>query len=143
MNEIKKPTILKVFDIENVAKHIMIINYKEIKVMFNELNNGRRTVKEGIDTKKYDFVPLRDFIGKVIKVDGFFFTNSKYGKQVVVVGNGCNINMPKRATETFETIQNNDDMIKAVLGGHLEIIDIQNFSTDKGNDTVTYTLHDC
>lgn len=143
MNEIKKPTILKMFDIENVAEHIIIINYKEIEVMFNELNNGRRTVKEGIDTKKYDFVPLRDFIGKVIKVDGFFFTNSKYGKQVVVVGNGCNINMPKRATETFETIQNNDDMIKAVLEGHLEIIDIQNFSTDKGNDTVTYTLHDC
>lgn len=143
MNEIEKSTILKVFDIEKVAKHIMIINYKEIEVMFNELNNGRRTVKEGIDTKKYDFVPLRDFIGKVIKVDGFFFTNSKYGKQVVVVGNGCNINMPKRATETFETIQNNDAMIKAVLEGHLEIIDIQNFSTDKGNDTVTYTLHDC
>ena len=83
------------FDIENVAEHIIIINYKEIKVMFNELNNGRRTVKEGIDTKKYVFVPLRDFIGKVIKVDGFFFTNSKYGKQAVVVGNGCNINMPK------------------------------------------------
>lgn len=32
MNEIKKPTILKMFDIENVAKHIMIINYKEIKL---------------------------------------------------------------------------------------------------------------
>ena len=143
MNEIKKSTILKMFDIENVAEHIIIINYKEIKVMFNELNNGRRTVKEGIDTKKYDFVPLRDFIGKVIKVDGFFFTKSKYGKQVVVVGNGCNINMPKRATETLEKLQHKYFRYVAVLGGHLEIIDIQNFSTDKGNDTVTYTLHDC
>lgn len=143
MNEVKKSTILKMFKVESVEEHVMIINYKEIKVMFNELNNGRRTVREGIDTKKYDFVPLRDFIGKVIKVDGFFFTNSKYGKQVVVVGNGFNINMPKRATEVFEAIQNNDDMIKAVLDGHLEIIDIENFATDKGNDTVTYTLHDC
>lgn len=143
MNEVEKSTILKVFEVENVEEHVMIINYKEIKVMFNELNNGRRTVKEGIDTKKYDFVPLRDFIGKVIKVDGFFFTNSKYGKQVVVVGNGFNINMPKRATEVFEAIQNSDEMIKAVLDGHLEIIDIENFATDKGNDTVTYTLHDC
>ena len=30
MNEIEKSTILKVFDIEKVAKHMMIINYKEI-----------------------------------------------------------------------------------------------------------------
>ena len=111
--------------------------------MFNELNKVRRTVREGINTKDYDFVPLRDFIGKVIKVDGFFFTNTMYGKQVVVVGNGCNINMPKRATKTFEVIMNNDKMLKAVLEGHLEIIEIENFATDRGNDTVTYTLHDC
>lgn len=111
--------------------------------MFNELNAGRRTVKEGIDTKNYIFKPLKDFCGQTIKVDGYFFTNSKYGKQVVVVGNGCNINMPKRAVETFEAIHNNDFMVKAVLDGKLEIIDIKEIHTDKGNDTVSYTLHDC
>lgn len=143
MSNDKKSTIRKVIEIEEVDEHVIILNYKEIKIMFNELNAGRRTVKEGIDTKNYEFKPLKDFVGKTIKVDGYFFTNSKYGKQVVVVGNGCNINMPKRATEVFEAIHNDDAMIKAILDGKLEIIDIQPFATDKGNDTVTYTLHDC
>lgn len=138
----REPTI-KIYAIDNVNDNILILNYKEIKVMFNELNNGRRTVRDGIDTKAYEFAPLKDFIGKTIKVDGFFFTNSKYGKQVVVVGNGACINMPKRATEVFECIYNNDDMVKTVLDGHLEIIDIKELPTDKGNDTVAYTLHDC
>ena len=112
--------------------------------MFNELNKQfSNTVKEGIDTDSMDFAPLSDFIGKTIKVDGFFLTKSKYGEQVVVVGNGYKINMPKRATETFKSIRANKFMLKAVLDGNLEIINITPVKAKNGNDTVAYELHDC
>ena len=112
--------------------------------MFNELNKQfSNTVKEGIDTDSMDFAPLSDFIGKTIKVDGFFLTKSKYGEQVVVVGNGYKINMPKRATETFKSIRSNEFMLKAVLEGHLEIINITPVKAKSGKDTVAYELHDC
>lgn len=112
--------------------------------MFNELNKQfANTVKDGIDTDSMDFAPLSDFIGKTIKVDGFFLTKSKYGEQVVVVGNGYKINMPKRATETFKSIRSNEFMLKAVLDGKLEIINITPVKAKNGNDTVAYELHDC
>lgn len=109
--------------------------------MFNELNNTKRTVKEGIKTEDMEFQPLKNFVGNTINVDGFFFTNSKYGKQIVVVGNGALINMPKRALEQFETINNNEDMLKAVLDGKMIIKDIAPITTKNG-DSVSYTLAD-
>lgn len=108
--------------------------------MFNELNNIQ-TVKEGINTKEQEFKPLSDFCGKTIKVDGFFFTVGKYGRQVVVVGNGYNINMPKRAVRTFDAIYNNEFMLSAVLSGKLEIINIEQKDTKQGTTTL-YELHD-
>ena len=113
--------------------------------MFNELNKSHaRTVKEGVDTDAMEFAGLKEFVGKTIKVDGFFFTTSgKYGKQVVVVGNGYKINMPKRAVETFESIAANEFMLKAVLDGKLELINITPVTAKNGNDTVAYELHDC
>ena len=73
--------------------------------MFKELNNYVETVREGIDTSDIEFRSLKDFCGKRIEVDGFFFPEGKFGKQVVVVGNGFLINMPGRAVEAFEDIQ--------------------------------------
>ena len=72
--------------------------------MFEKLNR-RSTVREDIDTQAMEFKPLKDFCGTKIKVDGFFFTEGRYGTQVVVVGNGYLINMPKRAAEQFEKIE--------------------------------------
>lgn len=109
--------------------------------MFEKLNNTKRTVREGINTDNMEFQPLRNFIGKIINVDGFFFTNSKYGKQVVVVGNGTLINMPKRTLEQFEAINSNEEMLKAVLDGKLIIKDIEEITTKNG-DSVGYTLAD-
>lgn len=110
--------------------------------MFNELNHIR-TVKDGINTKELTFKPLSDFVGKTIKVDGFFFTVGKYGRQVVVVGNGYNINMPKRAERTFDAIANNQYMLNAVLNGKLEIINIEKKETkSEAGFTTLYELHD-
>lgn len=110
--------------------------------MFRELNTYVETVRKGIDTSDMEFKPLKDFCGKRINVDGFFFTEGNYGKQVVVVGNGFLINMPGRAVEVFENIQNNKDTLEGVLEGHLCIREIKMVETKHGT-TTAYTLDDC
>ena len=109
--------------------------------MFKSLNKGNSYVREGIDTKAQEFAPLKNFIGQTIRVDGFFFTKGKYGKQVVVVGEGFNINMPGRALEQFETIAADPEMVKAVIAGKLIITDIKEGSAN-GQTTVFYNLDD-
>ena len=112
--------------------------------MFNELNKQfSSTIKEGIDLESMEFKPLKDFIGKTVKVDGFFFTKSDYGEQVVVVGNGAKINMPKRAVDIFKNIQASSEMLDAVLSGKLEIINITPVKCKNGVETTGYELHDC
>lgn len=105
---------------------------------FNNLNK-RSTVKEGIDTREMEFKPLKDFCGQRIKCDGFFFTDGKYGKQVVLVGNGYLINMPNRTVNQFEEIAANAEAVDAVLTGHLVIKDIKMVDTRNGK-TTAYTL---
>lgn len=110
--------------------------------MFNEMNGNSKTVRDGIDTRSMDFAPLKDFIGREFVVDGYFFTNGRYGKQVVVVGAGALINFPNRATKVFEDIDRDHEKVEAVLNGHLKITDIKLGQTRNGS-TVFYTLTDC
>lgn len=110
--------------------------------MFKNLNKGNSFVREGIDTRSQEFAPLKNFIGQTIRVDGFFFTNGDYGKQVVVVGEGFNINMPARALDQFEAIAADADMVKAVLSGKLIINDIKAGKAKNGNPTTFYSLDD-
>lgn len=109
--------------------------------MFESLNKYRKTMQEGIDTSKMEFKPLKDFCGKSISVNGFFFTEGKYGKQVVVVGCGYLINMPSRAVEQFEEIESNEEMLKAVLEGKLVLENIRMVETKNGT-TAAYELAD-
>lgn len=110
--------------------------------MFGELNKGTRTIKEGVDLNKLEFKPLSDFAGKVLTVEGFFFTSGKYGKQVAVVANGCKVNLPKRAVEQFETIYASGEMIEAMFAGKLIIKDIVNDVETKNGKTTSYVLAD-
>lgn len=110
--------------------------------MFGELNKKARTVKEGIDSRDYEFKKLSEFVGQTINVDGFFFTTGKYGKAVVVVGNGYNINMPSRAVDQFEVIYNDEQMVAGVLAGHLQITNIKSIEAKNGK-TIAYDLKDC
>lgn len=91
---------------------------------FNALNNSVQTVKSGLDLKTLPFKKLKDFTGKTLLVEGFFFTKGKYGKQVCVVANGTKINMPQRAVEKFEIIEKDEEALNDVLNGHLIIKDI-------------------
>lgn len=112
--------------------------------MFKNLNNTntRNTVRIDVDTQTMEFAPIKDFIGQTVKVDGFFFTKKgRYGEQVVVVGNNKLINMPKRAVEQFKTIYNDDELLNAVLEGHLAITKILPLTTKNGTTTI-YELTD-
>lgn len=109
--------------------------------MFSQLNNYKQTVKEDIKLENLPYKPLKDFVGYTLFVDGFFFTNGKYGKQTVVVANGCKINMPSRATKQFEEIYEDEDMLNAVLNGKLCIVDIKMVDTKNGT-TTSYKLKD-
>ena len=105
--------------------------------MFKEMNkSNKKTVRDEINTEEMKFKALKEFAGQRVNVDGFFFTESKYGKQVVVVGNGSKINMPKRYTEDFEAIRDNDEKLEAVLAGKLALDNIH--EGDSANGRTTY-----
>lgn len=108
--------------------------------MFDKLNS-RRTVKEGIDTTNMEFVKLQEYLGQTIKVDGFFFTDGKFGEQVVLVAKGSLVNMPQRAVEQFKKIEADDDMLHATLTGKLGVR-VDKMVETKNGTTVAYTLVD-
>lgn len=105
-------------------------------MLFEKLNVKSRTVREGVDLSTLEFRPLKNYIGQQIAVDGFFFTDGKYGRQVVVVGNGAKINLPSRYVEKFEMIEADAEMLQAVLDGKLILADIKAIATNNGNTTV-------
>lgn len=106
--------------------------------IFEVLNSQSRTVKEGTDLASMEFRALKEFVGQdVIRVDGFFFTNSKYGKQVSIVASGYKINMPKWCVEKFESIQENENLIKMMFEGHLGLTGIKEKTTKNGT-TITF-----
>lgn len=109
--------------------------------MFNEYNY-KSTVREGIDTDKMEFVPIKNFVGQEILVDGFFFTEGRYGKQVVVVGNGYKINLPSRSTDVFQKIASEPEQLQAVFSGHLKLTNIKMKDTKNGTTTV-FDFTDC
>ena len=106
---------------------------------FSNLNKGtKKTIKDGINLDNMgDFQPLKNFIGKEIPVDGFFFTKSKFGEQVVLVGLGSKINLPKRYTEEFKQIRDNDEALSDIIAGHLKLVNIREIDSTNGK-TVTF-----
>ena len=105
--------------------------------IFEKLNNQSRTVKEGTDLMGMEFKALKDFIRQDIRVDGFFFNNSKYGEQVSIIGGGYKINMPKWCVEKFKLIAQDDTLLNAMFDGHLLISDILEKTTKNGT-TITF-----
>ena len=109
--------------------------------MFNEYNY-KSTVREGIDTDAMEFLPIKNFVGQELRVAGFFFTQGRYGEQVVVVGNGYKINLPVRNTEIFQKIKNDPEQLNAVLTGHLKLTNIKMKDTKNGTTTI-FDFRDC
>lgn len=114
--------------------------------MFEELNkvNTNGVMPEDLNCDGFEYKKISEFAGRTIIVDGFYFNEKgSYGKEVVVVGAGCKINMPKRAVKSFEEIMKNPEMKKAVLGRHLAIAEIKcDVDTPKGK-TTSFKFIDC
>ena len=112
--------------------------------MFDEMNY-QSTVREDVDTESMEFIKLRELVDKGVKeilVDGFFFSSGKYGKGLVVVGNGYKINFPSHAISKFEAIANDPAKLQAVLDHKLIIKNFESVDTGKGNPTMRFTLAD-
>lgn len=114
--------------------------------MFDELNkvSSNGVMPEDLNCDDFEYKKIADFEGKTVIVDGFYFNEKgSFGKEVVVVGSGCKINLPKRAVKSFEEIMGNPEMKKAVLGRHLAITDIKaDVDTPKGK-TTSFKFTDC
>lgn len=98
--------------------------------MFKEKNLRKATVNERINTKGMEFHPLKEFLGQNVRIFGYFFTDGKFGKQVVAVTETELINLPKRYTEDFEKLT--DEEIEAVKDGALVLANIRQIDTKNG-----------
>lgn len=96
---------------------------------------SKRTVRDGISTEGMSFEALSKFVGKDLKVDGFFFTSSKYGEQAVVVAEGVCINLPKRYVDDFKAIRDNDEALAAMMEGHLILKNVRTIDSKNGRTT--------
>lgn len=105
---------------------------------FEDLNtSSKKTIRDGITLDGMSFVPLKDYVGKELHVDGFFFTNGKYGEQAVIVADGKKVNIPKRFTEDFKKIRDNDEALAQVIAGKLILANIRELDSKNGK-TVTF-----
>jgi len=104
--------------------------------LFEQLNqNSVRTIRQGIDLSTLEFKPIKEFIGQDILVDGFFFTEGRFGKQVVIVGNGAKINLPSRYVKTFELVQDTPNLLQGVLDGRMVLKNVKATNTRNGSTT--------
>lgn len=99
---------------------------------FEDLNTSKKTIRDGINLDEMNFISWKEYIGKDLKVDGFFFTNGKYGEQVVIVADGKKVNIPKRFTETFKKIRDNDEALQQVIAGKLVLANIREIDSQNG-----------
>lgn len=106
---------------------------------FESMNSNKKTMKDGINLDKMgDFVSWKNYIGQDISVEGFFFTKGKYGEQVVIVGHSAQIpdnkkiNIPKRFTENFKQIRDNDEALEQVIAGKLVLANVREFDAENG-----------
>lgn len=105
---------------------------------FENFNSNKKTMKDNINLDSMgDFVHIREYIGKELKVEGFFFTKSKYGEQVVIIADNKKINIPKRFTEDFKQIRDNAEALDDVLNDKLMLVNIRDLDAENGK-TVTF-----
>jgi len=108
---------------------------------FSKLNKANGVRPENFNTDGFDYTHIREYAGRDLPVKGFFFTNSRKGRQVVIITDDCLVNMPGRAVEEFEALESDPEAVKAVLNGELVLTDIvYPVKTKSGNDTTIYNF---
>ena len=109
---------------------------------FASLNKGG-TMPAGVDTTGLEYEPLKNFIGKTIRVDGFYFsTKGKYGKSVAILSEGHLINFPNWVVPQFEEIAADKNLIAEMFAGKCGVTNIEKIDTGKGNPTTSFEFTD-
>ena len=104
-------------------------------MLFEKFNRGSGLIRDGVDLKSMEFKKISEFVGDELDVEGYFFTNGDYGKQVCAIANGYKVNLPMRYVEIFEEIDNDEELKNAILNDKLQIVNIQETKTKKGKTT--------
>ena len=103
---------------------------------FTKRNKTNGVRPEGLQHD--EFTHIREYAGEDVVVRGFFFTQGKKGKQVVVITDDCNVNMPGWAVAEFESLQEDKEAVEAILAGGLTLTNIREAQTKDGYDTVYF-----
>lgn len=122
---------------------------------FESMNKqGNRTMCKGVDSRALgDIKNLKDFVGCVVAVDGFFFSHStKYDNdQVVIAGTVMAkddsgewqrvgqflMNTPGRTYNEFKEMAEDQEALESILRGELIMTNIEMADTKSGS-TVIY-----
>ncbi len=90
---------------------------------------------EGLNTEGWPFKKIKDFIGEVVPVKGYYITVGKFGDQCVCIGNGVLINMPDRAVKEFQDIFSDDNNKQLLKDGKISLKNIKPLDTNSGKTT--------
>ena len=86
---------------------------------FTKFNKSNR-IEWGIKTENLPFKKLSELASEkieVVKVRGFYLTNTKFGKQANMITDSSIVNCPMSLTDTIESILNDNDAINAIKNG--------------------------
>lgn len=99
---------------------------------------GRVTLPETIDLNSITYTKARDLEGDQFEpmvLQGFFFKNGKYGKEITLVvdseGELLGVNIPNWYIKTFEDLS--DEEVKEILEGKQALASVEAFETQGGN----------
>ena len=108
--------------------------------MFKE-KNLVSTINPNLNISEFEYFKLKELIGrrKALRIYGFMFNESKFGKSVTVFTNEFGVNLPSRCVEWFEDLTNEE--VEAVKEGKLVLTNFKEKTTDRG-DTVIFDYED-
>lgn len=90
-----------------------------------QLNKGHGNNPFKVDATKFDFINLESLYNKdgenaSYKLLGVYINKKgRFGDEPVAIIDGFKVNLPKHLLEDVQLILDNDDMVQAVIDGHL------------------------
>lgn len=101
---------------------------------------SRETLPKNIDLNELTYTKARDLVGDQFDpmiLQGYFFKNGKYGKEVTLVANRAGellgVNIPNWYVKTFEDLT--DEEVQEILDGKQALASVEPFETQEGNTT--------
>lgn len=96
-----------------------------------------------VDLTTLEFKKLKEFVGEELVLEGFFFSNGNWGRQVSIYTHtpkypkGVKINMPKRYTDIFEDMASKQPIVEEILNKQAKLTNIE-VKKSKNGETVIF-----